>query len=302
MAKGPNADPTGPPESILVWEGQADDVAPVVETKTPEPAPVVQPPATPNETAKALQDITDGNFRMLGFLMIPVLLFTSVLVGIGSAGSTIECGTIDEPEPIGTKTINGTTYDIYVLEDVNLGRVIGGNGVQNGDACELSDLDARNADSHTVWIRTQDYRAWTECTGDVYHCETEYDAVQEVREGRFTWFAFELPGYNDKDIDAFYTYDNQGLLGSGSFAIATLESNDLHEVEFRLHFDDKPAQFCFAWAMPPLGLFLVNRMASPNVRDELREGITAFLKFGFKAGLGFAIFVMALFMFILMTW
>ena len=35
MAKGPNADPTGPPESILVWEGQADDVAPVVETKTP---------------------------------------------------------------------------------------------------------------------------------------------------------------------------------------------------------------------------------------------------------------------------
>ena len=54
--------------------------------------------------------------------------------------------------------------------------------------------------------------------------------------------------------------------------------------------------------MPPLGLFLVNRMASPNVRDELREGITSFLKFGFKAGLGFAIFVVALFMFILMTW
>ena len=172
--------------------------------------------------------------------MIPVLLFTSVLVGMGSAGSTIECGTIDEPEPIGTKTIDGTTYDIYVLEDVNLGRVIGGNGVQNGDACELSDLDARNADSHTVWIRTQDYRAWTECTGDVYHCETEYDAVQEVREGRFTWFAFELPGYNDKDIDAFYTYDNQGLLGSGrSFALGRAHHPQARQLEGR-RTDERP--------------------------------------------------------------
>ena len=302
MPKGQKSKTDRPPESIVIWERPAEEVAPAAETKVPEPAPVGQPSPATEETTTVWEDVTDGNFRLLGFFLIPALLLISVLVGVGSAGSTIECGTIYEPESIGTNTIDGTTYAIYVLEDENLGQFVGGNGVQDDKACKISDLDARNADSHMVWIRTQDYSAWTECTGDVYECENEVGAVEEVRKGRFVWFAFEQPHYPDKEIDAFYTYDNQGLLGSGSFAIATLESNDLDEVKLELRFDDNPTQFCFAWAILPLGLFLVNRMTSPNARDQLRVGTTGFLRFGTKAALGFVVFVVVVTVFFWLTW
>ena len=72
--------------------------------------------------------------------------------------------------------------------------------------------------------------------------------------------------------------------------------------EIEVTFDQNPTQFSLALAITPLGLIFARQLSSEDVRDKLREGITSFLKFGFKAGLGFAIFVVALFMFILMTW
>ena len=89
---------------------------------------------------------------MIGFLLIPTLLLLSIFVGTGSAGGTIECGSLYDPEPIGTKTIEDTTYNVYAFPDENLGHYVGGNGVQDDEACELSDYSARTADSYSISI------------------------------------------------------------------------------------------------------------------------------------------------------
>ena len=302
MAVGSKADPTRPPESILIWEKTAEEPAPAVETVVPEPTPVVKPSSAPSPTIGESEEIRDSNFRMLGFFLIPALLLTSVLVGIGSAGSTVECGTIEEPESIGTKTIDGTTYALYRIENENLGRVVGGNGVREDEACTISDTDARMVDSYRVVIETRDYNTWTECIGDVYHCENNRYDVDIYREGRFTWMSFVEPGYPDKEVDSMFTYDNRGLFSSGSFVVAAPEVNDVRYAEIKFTFYDNTAQLTLALAITPLGLILARQLSSGDIRSELREGITGFLKFGFKAGFGFAIFMMLLAMFILLTW
>ena len=114
--------------------------------------------------------------------------------------------------------------------------------------------------------------------------------------------SFVEPRYPDKEVDSLFTYDHRGLFSSGSFVVAAPEVNTLRYAEIRFEFDQNPAQLSLALAITPLGLIFARQLSSEDVRGELREGIAAFLKFGFKAGLGFAIFVVALFMFILMTW
>ena len=302
MAKGPKADPTDPPESILIWEKPPEEPASAVETVVPEPTPVVKPATAPAPAIAESEELRDSNFRMLGFLLIPALLLTSVLVGIGSAGSTLECGTIDKPESIGTKTVDGTTYALYRIENENLGRVVGGYTVLDDEACTFSDSDARMVDSYRVIIETRDYNTWTECIGNVYHCENYRYDVDIYEEGRFVWVPFVEPNYPDKEVDGMFTYDNRGLLSSGSFVVAAPEVNTVQYAEIEVTFDQNPTQLSLALAITPLGLIFARQLSSEDVRGELREGIAAFLKFGFKAGLGFAIFVVALFMFILMTW
>lgn len=302
MAVGSKADPTRPPESILIWEKASEEPASAVETVVPEPTPVVKPSTAPSPTIAESEELRDSNFRVLGFLLIPALLLTSVLVGIGSGGSTVECGTIDEPESIGTKTIDGTTYALYRIENENLGRVVGGNGVREDEACTISDTDARMVDSYRVVIETRDYNTWTECIGNVYHCENNRYDVDIYREGRFTWMSFVEPGYPDKEVEGMFTYDHQGLFSSGSFVVAAPEVNDLRYAEIKLGFYQNPTQLTLALAMTPLGLIVSRQLSSGDTRSELREGIIAFLKFGFKASFGLAIFVLALSIFFLLTW
>ncbi len=99
-----------------------------------------------------------------------------------------------------------------------------------------------------------------------------------------------------------FTYDHRGLFNSGSFVVAAPEVNDLRYTEIKFTFYDNTAQLTLALAITPLGLMLARQLSSGDIRSELREGITGFLKFGFKAGFGFAIFVLALTIFFLLTW
>ena len=290
-----------PPPSVLVWDAPLEDDSRTLGHSTAEVSSVPTPPQEHEETNLDWEGKNEGNDRMIGFLLIPTLLLLSIFVGTGSAGGTIECGSLYHPEPIGTKTIGDTTYNVYAFPDENLGHYVGGNGVQDDESCELSDYSARTADSYSVSIYTQDSSAWTNCNGNVYQCESDEKDVQVVYLDGFVWVPLEAP-YGYDDIDAYFTYDNQGLFESGFFAVATPPGNEMRDVRFQVYSDGSPGQFFLAMMVTPLGLLFVNKWASDRDRTEIREGAIAFVKFAFKTGSGLFIFMIVLSMYLLMTW
>ena len=322
MAKGGASKPEkaeAPPE-ILVWSPSEEQEPPLAEEQPTAPAPVSKKPRrntkdvseeAPQNT-KALPEEADSdtntdvdknevnhNDQFWGFLLIPCLVFSSVLIGLGSGIESIGCESYVRPTAIGTITLDGADYDLYTFhyEDLLNDHDDWTQDNPQDNHCELSDWFLNKADYVDLMVRTNEYEAENTCKATTNNCDGAF-----FEHGN-DWIPMVMRNAANQDIpDGYFAIEDGGLLGDAYFAVAVKPSVELSEFEARAWDDPSVPQLIFSIVLTPAALFFANRWAVENDRPDIRAGAIAFAKTTLKTALVFGFLFTCFILFILLTW
>ena len=316
MAKGGKSKPEkveAPPE-ILVWSPSEEQEPPLVEEQQTAPSPVtkktrrdtkVPSEEAPQNTKAAPEEASldtsndfeknevNHNDRFLGFLLIPCLIFSSVLIGLGSDFESIGCELRDRHTSSGTITLDGGDYDLYTFHYEDLENE---DEWEEGDHCELSDWNIHHADEIELMVRTNQYNAHTSCSIDGNDCDGS------IFEYGNDWIPMEERYGSNEMPDGYFAFEDGGWLDNGYFAVAVKPSVELSEFEARATSGPSVPQLIFSIVLTPAALFFANRWAVANDRPDLRAGAIAFAKITIKVSLVFGFLFICFILFILLTW
>lgn len=292
-----------PPE-ILVWSPPAEQETPPIEEQQTAPSPVIKKPRrdTKAHLEEASLDTSNDfdknevnhNDRFFGFFLIPCLVFSSVLIGLGSDFESIGCESRDHSDSLGSIKLNGADYNLYTFHYEDLENDIDHWTVD--DHCELSDWNIHHADEIELMVRTNQYNAYTSCSIDGNDCDGS------ISEYGNDWIPMEERYGSNGMPDGYFAFEDGGWLDNGYFAVAVKPSVELSEFEARATSGPSVPQLIFSIVLTPAALFFANRWAFENDRPDLRAGAIAFAKITLKAAVVFGFLFMCLIFLILMTW
>ena len=278
---------------------------PLVEEQQTAPAPVTKKTrrdtkAPPEEASLDTSNDFDKNEvnhndRFLGFFLIPGLVFSSILIGLGSDFESIGCESRGRHTALGTITLNGADYDLYTFHYEDMENDY--DHWTEDDHCELSDWFLSKADYVDLMVRTNEYEAENTCKATTNNCDGAFFEYGN------DWIPMVMRNAGNQDIpDGYFAIEDGGLLGDAYFAVAVNSSVELSEFEARASSDPSVPQLIFSIFLTPAALFFANRWAVENDRSDLRAGALAFAKTTLKVSLVFGFLFTCFILFILLTW
>ena len=318
MAKGGTSKPEkaeAPPE-ILVWSPSEEQEPPLAEEQPTAPAPVSKKPRrntkdvseeAPQNT-KALPEEADWdtitvveknevnpNDQFWGFLLIPCLVFSSVLIGLGSDFESIGCEHRGRHIAFGSITLNGADYDLYTYHYEDLEKV--STGWHEDEDCELSDWFLSKADYVDLMVRTSEYEAENTCKATINNCDGAF-----FEHGN-DWIPMVMRNAANQDVpDGYFAIEDGGLLGDAYFAVAVKPSVELSEFEARASSDSSVPQLILSIVLTPAALFFANRWAVANDRPDVQTGAIAFAKIVLRVVAVFVPVFIGFSILLLLTW
>ncbi len=293
MAKGGTSKPEkaeAPPE-ILVWSPSEEQEPPLAEEQPTAPAPVSKKPRRDTkdvseeapQNTKALPEEADSdtntdvdknevnpNDQFWGFLLIPCLVFSSVLIGLGSDFESISCESYGGHSVFGSITLDGADYNLYTIHYGDLNKEQ--HSWDEDDNCDLSDWNIQQADEIELMVHTNQYHAFSSCSVGVNDC----DGV--IFEYGNDWIPMEERFGSSGMPDGYFAFEDGGWFNDGYFAVAVKPSVELSEFEAQATSDPSVPQLIFSIVLTPAALFLANRWAVANDRPDVRTGAVAFAK------------------------
>lgn len=278
---------------------------PLVEEQQTAPAPVTKKTrrdtkAPPEETSLDTSNDFDKNEvnhndRFLGFFLIPGLVFSSILIGLGSDFESIGCESRGRHTALGSITLNGADYDLYTFHYEDMENDY--DHWTEDDHCELSDWFLSKADYVDLMVRTNEYEAENTCKATTNNCDGAFFEYGN------DWIPMVMRNAANRDIpDGYFAIEDGGLLGDAYFAVAVNPSVELSEFEARATSGPSVPQFIFSIFLTPAALFFANRWAVENDRPDIRAGAIAFAKTTLKVSLVFGFLFTCFMLFILLTW
>ena len=226
--------------------------------------------------------VSDGSLvnhkrRFLGFLLIPCLVLSNVLIALIWEYEDFVCSTDGDPAASGSITLDGAEYDLYTFgyDDLDSGgRFRSGEG-----GCELSDWDIRTADEIDLLVRTSEYSAYNACS-----LEGDNICDDAVVQGGTTWIPMErctnacATRGSFGTVNGYLTFDDGGWLGDGSFLVAVDPDIEITHFEVAVRPYDDLSPLIFSVFLTPVALWFVNRWAKINHEPGLRSGAIVFGK------------------------
>ena len=278
---------------------------PLVEEQQTAPAPVTKKTrrdtkAPPEEASLDTSNDFDKNEvnhndRFLGFFLIPGLVFSSILIGLGSDFESIGCESRGRHTALGSITLNGADYDLYTFHYEDMENDY--DHWTEDDHCELSDWFLSKADYVDLMVRTNEYEAENTCKATTNNCDGAFFEYGN------DWIPMVMRNAGNQDIpDGYFAIEDGGLLGDAYFAVAVNPSVELSEFEARASSDPSVPQLIFSIFLTPAALFFANRWAVENDRSDIRAGAIAFAKTTLKVSLVFGFLFTCFILFILLTW
>ena len=209
---------------------------PLVEEQQTAPAPVTKKTrrdtkAPPEETSLDTSNDFDKNEvnhndRFLGFFLIPGLVFSSILIGLGSDFESIGCESRGRHTALGSITLNGADYDLYTFHYEDMENDY--DHWTEDDHCELSDWFLSKADYVDLMVRTNEYEAENTCKATTNNCDGAFFEYGN------DWIPMVMRNAANRDIpDGYFAIEDGGLLGDAYFAVAVNPSVELSEFEAR---------------------------------------------------------------------
>lgn|GEM_PF-3809787 len=293
-----------PPE-IVVWNPSEEQEPPLVEEQPTAPStdseknPLDTKTLPEEPTLDTNTDVDNNevnhNDQFWGFLLIPCLVFSSVLIGLGSDFESIGCEHRGRHIAFGSITLNGADYDLYTYHYEDLERV--STGWHEDEDCELSDWFLSKADYVDLMVRTNEYDAENTCKATTNNCDGAF-----FEHGN-DWIPMVMRNAGNQDIpDGYFAIEDGGLLGDAYFAVAVKPSVEISEFEARATSDPSVPQLIFSIVLTPAALLFANRWAVANDRPDVRAGAMAFAKIVFRVAWVFVPVFMCLIFLTLLTW
>ena len=230
--------------------------------------------------------------------MIPCLVFSSVLIGLGSGIESIGCESYGRPTAFGSITLNGADYDLYTFhyEDLLNDHDEWTQDNPQDNHCELSDWFLNKADYVDLMVRTSEYEAENTCKATTNNCDGAF-----FEHGN-DWIPMEKRFGSNGMPDGYFAFEDGGLLGDAYFAVAVKPSVEISEFEARAWDDPSVPQLIFSIVLTPAALFFANRWAVANDRPDVRTGAVAFAKIVFRVVAVFVPVFIGFSILLLLTW
>ena len=306
MAKGGNSKPEkmeAPPE-ILVWGPSAEQEPTLVEEKTTtastdsEKTPL-DTKTLPEEVESDTSTDVDENEvnpsdQFWGFLLIPGLLFTSVLIGMGWEGEWNECESYGDYTAFGSITLDDADYNLYTFHYGDLEKEQ--HSWNEDDDCDISDWNIQQADYIELMVRTNQYNAFTSCSIGENDCD---GAIFEYGND---WIPMEERFGSRGMPDGYFAFEDGGWFNDGYFAVAVQPTVEIYEFEAETSSGESLLTLIFSIVLTPAALLFANRWAVANDRPDVRAGAVAFAKIVFRLGWVFGSVFMVLIVLTLLTW
>ena len=283
-----------PPE-ILVWSPSEEEGPPLRKerqtTTSPDSEEALLVTARRSEKASMNtstdKDETEVNHRhrLLGFLLIPSLVLSSVLVGLDWEGEEIGCdasGGNIEPGIIFFEGVG--EYHLYTFNYDDL-RHHGDKWFGQED-CELSDWNIHKAEKIDFYLHmdgSTQYHLYEVCN------MAGNDACAVVNDGT-TWIPLEqhITGAVT-EYRGYVSFENNGLFGSGYFMVAVEPTVEISEFWVGINTGESLSTLIFSIALTPAALLIANKWEKTNNMPDVRAGVVAsgkiFLKIALLLGL-----------------
>ena len=313
-----------PPE-ILVWS-PSEEEPPLVEgdraTPLPDSGGARFDKATRSEGASLNTSAdSDGGeinhrHRFWGFLLIPGLVFTSVLVGLHWEGDEIGCyarsDKVGGSEEIFFDGVG--EYDLYKFDHDDL---VGRGGEWYGqENCDLSDRNIRQANEIDFWVRMDGSLDFYDGMHEA--CNMAGNDGCALVDGGTTWIPVRQPWISPHDdppshyrcggdrCQGYVAFENNGFFGNGYFLVAVEPEVEEFEFQVGVSTGESLPTLAFSIALTPVALLIANKWEKSNNAPDVRAGVVAFAKISLKVALLFGIVFMGIFLLmdylIFLTW
>ena len=306
MAKGGKSkrEKVEPPPEIVVWSPSEEQDSPLVEEqptassmdseKNPLDTKTLPEEVESNTSTDVDNNEVNPNDKFWGFLLIPGLLFSSVLIGLGSDFESTSCESYGGHSAFGSITLDGADYNLYTFHYGDLEKEQ--HSWDEDDDCDFSDWNIQQADDIELMVQTNQYRAFSSCSV----VENDCDGV--IFEYGNNWIPMEERFGSNGMPDGYFAFEDGGWFNDGYFAVAVKPSVELSEFEAQATSDPSGPQLIFSIVLTPAALLFANQWAVANDRPNVRTGAVAFVKIVFKLALVFGFLFMCLIFLLLLTW
>ena len=283
MAQGgdPKREKLETPPEILVWSPSEEKGPPLPKedqtTNSPDSGEALLVTARRSEKASMNTstnlDETEVNHRhrLLGFLLIPGLVLSSVLVGLNWEGEEIGCnGSGGNVEPDMIFFEGDGEYQLYTFNHDDLRHH--GDKWFGQDGCELSDWNIHKAKKIDFYLHmdgSSQYHLYEECN------MAGNDACAVVNDG-ITWIPLDqhITGA-ETDYRGYVSFENNGLFGSGYFMVAVEPTVEISEFWVGINTGESLSTLILSIALTPAALLIANKWEKTNNMPDVRAGVVA---------------------------